>query len=181
MASTDIFLSYRREDAPFVDDVRNAVRSAGYSAVDTPPEAIRNAAFLIACISANGYVSDELDAAIEEVRSGARDPSWLMVMRLGECSIPPLPVTGFTTLPELVVRLGDLESRLGRPPAVGIDVDIEADDVMAPDIVVSALQADGEAIIGQTIRSKTKVRNVVADRRAAVIGTVITTKRSRKP
>jgi len=176
-----IFLSYRREDAQYVDDVRNAVRAAGYGAVDTPPAAIRNAAFVIACISANGYVAGELEAAIEEVRSGARDASWLMVVRLGECAIPPLPIAGFTTLPELVVRTGDLESRLGTPATPGADLDTEADDVMAPDIVVSALKADGEAIKGQTIKSKTKVRRVVADRRAAVIGVIATTNRARKP
>jgi hypothetical protein len=180
MARNRIFLSYRREDARQAGKVRSAVQAAGYD-VDDAPEAIPNAAFFIACISANGSVPGELKAAIEQVRSGARDASWLMVVRLSDCSIPPLPVTGFTTLPEFVVRIGDLESRLGKPATAGVDLDTEADDVMAPDVVVSALQADGEAIAGQTIRSKTKVRNVVGDRRAAVVGVVVTTKSTRKP
>jgi len=181
MARNGIFLSYRREDAQFVGELRGAVHAAGYDGVDAPPEAIRNAAFFIACISANGYAPSELEAAIEQVRSGARDPSWLMVVRLGECSIPPLPVAGFTTLPEFVVRIGDLESRLGGPATGGIAVDTEVDDVMGPDVVVSGLEADGEAITGQTIRSKTKAGKVVADHRAVVIGAKVTTKRIRKP
>lgn len=181
MARNEIFLSCRREDARHADEVRKAVRAAGYDAVDARPEAIPNAVFFIACISANGHVARELEAAIEEVRSGARGTSWLMVVRLGECPIPPLPVTELTTLPEFVVRIRDLESRLGRSATAGLDLDTEADDVMAPDVVVSALEADGEAIAGQTIRSKTKVRNVVGDRRATVVGVVVTTKRTRRP
>lgn len=180
MARNGIFLSYRREDAQYVDKVRDAVRAAGYDDVDAPSEAIPNAASFIGCISTNGYVASELEAAIEQVRSGARDASWLMVVRLGECSIPALPVTGFTTLPEFVVRIDDLESRLGEPAIAKVELDTKADDVMAPDVVVSALKADGEAIAGQTIRSKTEVRKVIADRRADVIGAVVTTKRIRR-
>src|ERR1044071_9025455 len=107
MARSGIFLSYRREDARDVEEVRSAVQAAGYDDVYAPPAAIPNAAFFIACVSANGYVRSELEAAIEQVRSGGRDPSWLMVVRLGECSIPPLPIAGFITLPECVVRIGD--------------------------------------------------------------------------
>ena len=182
MARNEIFLSCRREDARHAGEVRSAVQAAGYDDVDAPPEAIPSAAVFIACISANGYVPSELEAAIEQVRSGARDASWLMVVRLGDCSIPRLPVAGFTTLPEYVVRIGDLESRLGKPAATaGIDLDTEADDVMAPDVVVSALKADREALHGQTIKSKTKVGKVVADDRASIIGAIVTTKRTRKP
>lgn len=180
MARNGIFLSYRREDAQAVDEVRNAVQAAGYDDVDAPPAAIRNAAFFIACISANGYVPSELEAAIEQVRSGARDMSWLMVVRLGECSIPSLPVAGFTTLPEFVIRIGDIESRLGGPATARLDLYTKANDVMAPDAEVFALKADEEGIAGQTIKSKTEVGNVVGDR-IAVVGAVLTKKRLRKP
>jgi hypothetical protein len=179
MARNGIFLSYRREDAQSADEVRSAVHAAGYDDVDAPPEAILNAVFFIACISENGHVASELEAAIEHVRSGARDTSWLMVVRLGECSIPPLPVARFTTLPEFVVRIGDLESRLGKPATARLDLHTKANDVMAPDAEVFALKADGEAIAGQTIKSKTEVGNVVGDR-VAVVGAVLTQKRTRK-
>ena len=176
MARNGIFLSYRREDAQSVDEVRDAVQRAGYDAVDGPPEVIPNAAFFIACISANGYVGSELEAAIELVRSGARDAAWLMVVRLGECSIPELPVTRFITLPEFVVRICDLERRLGAPAGARVDLYTKANDVMAPRAEVFGLKADAEAIAGQNITSKTEVGNVVGDH-VAVVGSDLTTRR----
>lgn len=179
MARNAIFLSYRREDAGSVEEIRDAVQAAGYDDVHAPPEAIRNAAFFIACVSANGYVASEVELAIEQVRSGARDASWLMVVRLGECSIPALPVAGFATLPEFVIRLGDLGSRLGAPATARLDLHTKANDVMAPDARVFALNADEEAIAGLTVQSRTEVGNVVGDR-VAVVGAVLTKKRTRK-
>ena len=99
-----------------------------------------------------------------------------MVVRLGDCSIPALPVTRFTTLPEFVVRIRDLESRLGAPAGARLDLHTKANDVMAPDAEVFALKADEEAIAGQTIRSKTEVGTVVGDC-VAVVGSVLTKKR----
>ncbi|HEX6100448.1 MAG TPA: toll/interleukin-1 receptor domain-containing protein [Thermoanaerobaculia bacterium] len=180
MAGNGIFLSYRREDGRYVDGVRNAVRAAGYVDIDATLAAIRSAAFFIGCISANGYVASELEAAIEEVRSGARDASWLMVVRLGECPIPHLPVTGFTTLPEFVVRIGDLEGRLGKLATTRLNLRTKANDVMAPEAEVFALKADEDAIAGQTIKAETEVRNVVGDN-VAVVGSVLTKKGTRNP
>jgi hypothetical protein len=180
MARIGVYLSCRPEDAPYANEVRNAVHAAGYDHVDTPSTAITSAAFFISCISSNGYVSRELETAIEQVRSGARDPSWLMVVRLGDCSIPPLPVAGFTTLPEFVVRIGALESRLGKPAAAArVDLHTKATDVMAPKAEVFALKADRDAIAGQNIHSTTEVDKVVGDC-VAIVGAVITT-RTRKP
>jgi hypothetical protein len=179
MARNGIFLSYRREDAQDVGEVRSAVHAAGYDDVSAPQEAIRHAAAFIACISANGHVARELEAAIEQVRSGARDPSWLMVLRLGECPIPPLPVAGLTTLPEFVVRIDDLERRLGKPATGRLDLHTKANEVMAPRAEVFALKADQDAIAGQTIKSETEVGKVVADDVAAV-GAVLTKTRPRK-
>jgi hypothetical protein len=112
------FISYVREDARQVDDIEQALRTAGIrvwrdTAELWPGEdwrakirsAISNDALaFIACFSRAGlsreksYQNEELALAIDELRQRPPGKPWLIPVRLDDCDIPDLDIGGGRTL-----------------------------------------------------------------------------------
>ena len=112
------FISYVREDGPRIDELQQALETAGIPVWrDTarlwPGEdwrakirqAITDGALVfIACFSraslgrSRGYQNEELVLAIEELRRRRPQDSWLIPVRLDDCDIPEPDIGGGRTL-----------------------------------------------------------------------------------
>lgn len=116
--SGHVFISYVREDSANVDELQNALESAGVSVWrDTAAlwpgqdwrQAIRrsimdSALVFIACFSSRGlarprsFQNEELILAVEQLRLRRPDAPWLVPVRFDECEIPDIDIGGGRTL-----------------------------------------------------------------------------------
>ncbi|HEX6100433.1 MAG TPA: toll/interleukin-1 receptor domain-containing protein [Thermoanaerobaculia bacterium] len=180
MAKEEVFLSYRREDTELIQPVRRAVQSAGFTPIGAddkrPSVAIPQSAYFVACFSANGHVDSELQIAVEQVQSGARDASWLLVVRLADA-----PIHGVGSLPGYVVRLADLRDHIA--PATGdarVESRVEAGRAMGKRVQVVGVKGSAAGIRGQNVNSHTKVDVVTGDEDVLIGGVIITDPEDRK-
>lgn len=178
MHVTSVFLSCRDADAALTAPVRRALEAAQMTIVQYR-DAIQDAELFVACASASGYVSEELDLAIEMLQRLERDRSWLLVVPVEECEIPALPITPKVTLRDLVVSLGELAHRLASRPEPGTLVsETEIKRVMGSrGTLVGTEVSDGSA---GDVHSKTTYGEVTMDIEVIVVGTSIGKKRRRE-
>jgi hypothetical protein len=112
------FISYVREDGPRIDELQQALETAGIpvwrdTARLSPGEdwrakirqAITDGSLVfVACFSraslgrSRSYQNEELVLAIEELRRRRPQDSWLIPVRLDDCDIPELDIGGGRTL-----------------------------------------------------------------------------------
>jgi hypothetical protein len=180
MAKEEVFVSYRREDTELIKPVRRAVQSAGFTPITAddkrPSVAIPQSAYFIACFSANGHADNELQIAVEQVQSGARDGSWLLLVRLTDA-----PIRGVDSLPGSVVRLADLRDHIA--PATGdarVESHVKADRAMGKRVKVVGVQGSAAGIHGQNVNSHTELGAVTGDEDVFIGGVVITDPEGRK-
>lgn len=113
-----VFISYVREDSPYVDRLQHMLEAAGVpvwrDTADLWPgenwqikirHAItENALVFIACFSVNslarrkGWHNEELVLAIEQLRQRNPDEPWLIPVRFDDCDIPDRDIGGGRTL-----------------------------------------------------------------------------------
>ena len=180
MAKEEIFLSYRREDTELIPPVRRAVQSAGFIPIDAgdkrPSVGIPQSAYFIACFSTEGPADSELQIALEQVQSGARDASWLLLVRLTDA-----PIRGVGSLPGCVVRLADIRDYIA--PVTGdarVESRVKVGRTMGRHVKVAGVEGSAAGIRGQIVNSHTEVDNVIGDEDVFIGGIVVTDPGDRK-
>jgi hypothetical protein len=169
MRTATVFLSCRDEDAALAAPVRRALDAAQMTVVQYR-DAIPDAELFVACVSADGYVSDELDLAIDVLQRLERDRWWLLVVPVDKCEIPALTITSKVDLRDLVVPLGELAHRLASRRGAGTLVtETEVQRLMGSSGVLVGTEVSDEPT--GDVHTKTTYGEVTMDGRVVVIGT----------
>lgn len=115
-----VFISYVRDDSTAIDRLARDLRRArirfwldsknlrgGRRWKPAIRDAIQAGSAVIVCFSTNyssrskTYMNEELTQIIDEVRLRPADKSWLIPVRLDDCTIPTLSISGHETLHDL--------------------------------------------------------------------------------
>jgi hypothetical protein len=115
-----VFISYVHEDAPFVDQLIDDLKSAGVEVwldrINLKPgdrwntiirQAIRSGDFFIACFSTNSInktrsvMHRELLLAIDELQLRSFNQIWFIPVLLSKCNVPELDIGGGSTLQDI--------------------------------------------------------------------------------
>ncbi len=171
MSNPTVFLSCRREDASQSEPVRRALEEAQLTIVENR-DGISTAGLFVACVSANGYVAEEVEIAIAMLQRLERIRWWLLVVPIDNCEVPALPITPKVTLRDLRADLDEIPLRLAPKQSRGILItETETQRLMASRGVIVGAQVTEPA--GGDQHSKTKFSEVVIDNEVTFIGTVI--------
>jgi CheY-like chemotaxis protein len=117
---SSVFISYVREDSKAIDRLTGDLRHArirfwldrknlrgGQRWKPAIRDAIQAGSAVIVCFSTNyssrskTYMNEELTQIIDELRSRPAEKSWLIPVRLNDCTIPALSISGHETLHDL--------------------------------------------------------------------------------
>lgn len=171
MPSRTVFLSCRDEDAPRSEPVRRALAAAQWTIIGGR-DAISTAGLFVACVSAGGYVAEELEIAIASLQRLEHDRSWLMVVPLDHCNVPTLPITPKVTLRDLVINLDQLNRSSNINKTGGtLQVEARSAGVQAPDAVGIGAIVSAPGTGNQTV--KTDIGTVTGDETGLLIGAII--------
>ncbi|HYC92752.1 MAG TPA: hypothetical protein VEO54_26320 [Thermoanaerobaculia bacterium] len=167
MSMGDVYLSFNPEQAPRVRTIRAALESADFTVREHDVDAIDDAVFFIACAA-----NDELQRALERVRSGARDRSWLVVLPLDGAESPAGAQDGTR-----VSGLGGMMSHVtSRGPVHG---DAQVRNVHGPKAEIHGVIGDGEAMRGENVHGSVGAGDIVVDRTVVITGVTMTSRKRR--
>jgi hypothetical protein len=178
MPKEQVFLSYLREDTHRVEPLIRDLKSSGVAVLDgtrlRPPgvhAAIAESSLFVACFSEHGHNADELRMAFEQLHALEHDRSWLVVVRLAPCEIPPVQITRSMALPDLVIDIKRVGMRL-RPEQAPrqIDTTIEIDEMYGPTQTVLGRDIEGNDDDQGSESTRIVVKKMVTDKTAQVVG-----------